>query len=235
MLKGYKISEPFFEFGPKAYLYGRDLLALVKEIDKAANEFGIDVILDPQTVDIRLIAENTSPRIHVYAQHMDGIPVGRGMGTALAEALKEAGAVGVMLNHAEKKLTLEEIKTAIKRADEVGLATMVCADTSDEIREIAKFAPNIIVAEPSELIGTGISPDRQYVERCISLVKEINPEIRVLPAAGISSGEDCARMIRLGASATGSSSAIACAKDKAGMAWEMISAVRRAYDEINNT
>ena len=46
----------------------------------------------------------------------------------LAESVKEAGAVGVMLNHAEKKLTLDVIKQTIARADEVGLATIVCAD-----------------------------------------------------------------------------------------------------------
>jgi triosephosphate isomerase len=37
-----------------------------------------------------------------------------------------------MLNHAEHKLTMEEIEASIKRADEVGLATMVCADSVDQ-------------------------------------------------------------------------------------------------------
>ena len=39
-------------------------------------------------------------RVHVYSQHMDSIPVGRGMGRSLPEALKEAGAVGVTLSDA---------------------------------------------------------------------------------------------------------------------------------------
>ena len=183
MVKDYKISTPFFEFGPKAYLYGEELLKLMKKIDGYAQKYDMDVIADVQTTDLRLIAENTSDRIHVYAQHMDSIPVGRGMGTILPEAVKATGAVGVMLNHAERKLTLEELKKAIARADEAGLATIVCADTEAEIKAVAEMNPNIVVAEPSELIGTGIAVGREYVNTCIDLVKSVNPEIMVLPSA----------------------------------------------------
>ncbi len=231
MVKNYKISTPFFEFGPKAYLYGNELLELMKKIDTFAQKYDMDVIADVQTTDLRLIAENTSPRIHVYAQHMDSIPVGRGMGTILPEAVKATGAVGVMLNHAECKLSLEEIRAAIQRADEVGLATIVCADTEDEIRAVAEMNPNIVVAEPTELIGTGISVGREYVDACIDLVKSTNPEIMVLPSAGISCGNDCYNIIMAGADGSGSSSGICKAKDPAAMAEEMMAAVRRAYDE----
>lgn len=231
MIKDYKISTPFFEFGPKAYLYGEELLELMKKIDGFAQKYEMDVIADVQTTDLRLIAENTSPRIHVYAQHMDSIPVGRGMGTILAEAVKAAGCKGVMLNHAEKKLTPEELAAAVKRADEVGLATIVCADTEEEIRYAASLNPDIVVAEPSELIGTGITVGREYVDACIALVKGVNPEIMVLPSAGIHCGEDCYNIIMAGADGSGSSSGICKAEDPAAMAEEMMAAVRRAYDE----
>lgn len=231
MVKDYKISTPFFEFGPKAYLYGEELLRLMKKIDGFAQKYDMDVIADVQTADLRLIAENTSGRIHVYAQHMDSIPVGRGMGTILPEAVKATGAVGVMLNHAECKLTLDELERAIKRADGVGLATIVCADTEDEIKAVAGMCPNIVVAEPSELIGTGIAVGREYVDACINLVKSINPDIMVLPSAGISCGNDCYNIIKAGADGSGSSSGICKAADPAAMAEEMIAAVRRAYDE----
>ena len=230
MVKNYKISTPFFEFGPKAYLYGDKLLELMKKIDTYAEKYDMDVIADVQTTDLRLIAENTSDRIHVYSQHMDSIPVGRGMGTILPEAVKATGAVGVMLNHAECKLTLDEIKKAIERADEVGLATIVCADTEEEIKAVAEMNPNI-VAEPSELIGTGISVGREYVDACIELVKSVNPEIMVLPSAGISCGQDCYNIIMAGADGSGSSSGICKAEDPAAMAEEMMASVRKAYDE----
>ena len=62
MLDSYRISRPFFEFGPKAYLYGAELLALMRRIDVFANRYDMDVIADVQTTDLRMIAENTSPR-----------------------------------------------------------------------------------------------------------------------------------------------------------------------------
>lgn len=230
MVKNYKISEPFFEYGPKCYMYGETLLKIAKGLDKLSKKYGVDVILDVPDTEIRYIAENTK-RIHVYSQHMDSIPVGKGMGRTLGEAVKDAGAVGVMLNHAEHKLTIEEIAEAIKRADELGLATMVCADSIDEVKAIAKLGPNILVAEPTELIGTGKPADKEYVDEVIRVIREINPDIKPFPSAGISKGEDCYNIIKAGASASGCSSAIAKAENPLALAEEMIAAVRRAYDE----
>ena len=230
MVKNYKISEPFFEYGPKCYMYGETLLKIAKGLNKLSKKYGVDVILDVPDTEIRYIAENTK-RIHVYSQHMDSIPVGKGMGRTLGEAVKDAGAVGVMLNHAEHKLTIEEIAEAIKRADELGLATMVCADSIDEVKAIAKLGPNILVAEPTELIGTGKPADKEYVDEVIRVIREINPDIKPFPSAGISKGEDCYNIIKAGASASGCSSAIAKAENPLALAEEMIAAVRRAYDE----
>ena len=230
MFKDYKISEPFFEFGPKCYMYGNKLLEIAKGLDKLSEKYNIDVILDVPDTEIKNIADNTE-RIHVYSQHMDSIPVGKGMGRTLPEAVKAAGAVGVMLNHAEHKLTIEEIEKAIKRADDLGLATMVCADSVEEVKAVAKLAPNILVAEPTELIGTGKPADKEYVDEVIRVIREINPDIKPFPSAGISKGEDCYNIIKAGSAASGCSSAIAKAPDPLKLAEEMIAAVRRAYDE----
>lgn len=230
MLKNYKISEPFFEYGPKCYMYGKTLLDMAIGLDKLAEKYDVDVVLDIPDTEIFNVARHVK-RVHVYSQHMDSIPVGRGMGRTLPEAVKAAGAAGVMLNHAEHKLTLEEIEKAIKRADEVGLATMVCADSIEEVKAVAKLGPNILVAEPSELIGTGKPADKAYVDEVIKVIREINPEIKPFPSAGISKGEDCYNIIKAGASASGCSSAIAKAAEPLKLAEEMIAAVRRAYDE----
>ena len=116
MLKGYRISEPFFEFGPKCYMYGDTLVEVAKGFEKLARKYRIDVILDIPDTEIYRVAHSVdTKRVHVYSQHMDSMPVGRGMGRTLPEALKDAGAVGCMLNHAEHKLTIEEIEKAIKR------------------------------------------------------------------------------------------------------------------------
>ena len=232
MVKDYKISEPFFEYGPKCYMYGETLLEMAKGLDKLAEKYDVDVVLDIPDTEIFNVARNVK-RVHIYSQHMDSIPVGRGMGRTLPEAVKAAGAVGVMLNHAERKLTLPEIEAAIKRADELGLATMVCADSVEEVKAIAKLGPNIIVAEPSELIGTGKPADKEYVDEVIKVIREINPNILPFPSAGVTKGEDCYNIVKAGASASGCSSAIAKSATPLKLAEEMISAVRRAYDERN--
>lgn len=232
MIKNYKIKEPFFEYGPKCYMYGDVLLDIAKGLDELAEKYDVDVILDVPDTEIFNIAHNTK-RIHVYSQHMDSLEVGRGMGRTLPEALKAAGAVGVMLNHAEHKLTIDEIKAAIARADEVGLATMVCADSVDEVREIAALGPNILVAEPTELIGTGKPADKEYVDEVIRVIREVNPEIKPFPSAGISKGEDCYNIVKAGSPASGCSSAIAKAEKPLALAEEMIAAVRKAWDEVH--
>ena len=225
-----KMQVPFFEIGPKSYLYGDDVLELALAADKAAEKYDVNIIFTTPIVDIRRVKENTK-NIHVYAPHMDPIYPGRGLADTLPESLVAAGADGVMLNHCEKPLDFEVLKETIARADEVGLTTIVCADSLADASKIATSNPDIIVAEPSELIGTGVSVGTEYVEAATKSVKDVNPEILVLTAAGISNGEDVYNTIISGADATGSSSGIAKAEDRAAMVDEMIAAVRRAYDE----
>ena len=233
MYNGLKIKPPFFEIGPKAYLYGEEMLALAKAIDAVAIKYDVDIIVTPQYTDIRLLAENTE-RILIFAQHMDCLPIGRGLGSVLPEAVKAAGAVGVMLNHAEKPLTQDILQQTICRADEVGLGTIVCADSVEEVAAVAKMGPNLIVAEPTELIGTGQASDMDYVKQTIEAVRTINPDIMVLQGAGISNGQDVYNVIKAGAQATGSTSGIIKAADPAAMTEEMIAALRRAWDELHS-
>lgn len=225
-----KVNLPFFEIGPKSYLVGDEVLELAKAADKAAEKYGVDIIFTTPVVDIRRVREATK-HIHVFAPHMDPIYPGRGVADILPESLVAAGADGVMLNHCEKPLDFETLKETIRRADEVGLTTIVCADSMKDAGRIAELNPDIIVAEPSELIGTGVSVGKEYVEAATRAVKDVNPDILVLTAAGISNGNDVYNTIISGADATGSSSGVAKAADRAAMVDEMISAVRRAYDE----
>ena len=212
MYSNYKIRAPYFEIGPKCFMWGERMLRLAKAVDEIAAEYDLDVIITPQYADIRMIAENTS-HIHVYAQHMDYLRPG--------------------LNHAEKKLTLDEIEKTIARADEVGLATIVCADSVQEIEAVAKLSPNLIVAEPTELIGTGVTSDMGYVRDTIEAVRRINPDIMVLQGAGISTPDDVARVIRAGALATGCTSGVMRAADPEAAARAMLSTLRAVWNEVH--
>lgn len=228
---GFDLKVPFFEVGPKAFLYGKELLRLAKHADTLCDQYKVQIIFTPQYVDIPILARETS-RIHVFAQHMDAIEVGRGVGSVLPEALKEAGAHGVLLNHYEKRLPVDELEKAILRAGEVGLATMVCADTLEDSKTVAKLHPNIIIAEPPELIGAGKrNHDAQNAIRQInSAIWEIDPHIRVLHGAGISCGQDVYDVIFAGAQGTGSTSGIFLSNDPFRILEDMVQAVRKAWD-----
>jgi triosephosphate isomerase (TIM) len=234
MYRGLAITPPFFEIGPKAYLYGEKLLALAKHADVMSAKYRVQVIITPQSVDIGMLAHEME-WVLVFAQHMDVLNIGRGVGSILPEAVKAAGAVGVLLNHVEKKLSMDVLRQTMKRADEVGLATMVCADNLEDATAIATLEPNIIIAESPALIGVGKrgEDDRQVIARINQSVWDINPQIRVLHGAGISCGQDVYNVVAGGAQGTGSTSGIILAKDPFAMLEEMISSVRAAWDKTH--
>ena len=232
MNKRTTIKPPFFEIGPKSYLVGDEVLELARYADEAAKKYDVDIIFTTPVVDIRRVAEATE-RIFVFAPHMDPIVPGRGLADTLPESLVAAGAKGVMLNHAEKPITLSALAKTIKRAKEVGLMTIVCTDTIAEAKAVACLAPTIIVAEPTELIGTGKTSDMDYVKASIEAIKSVDPDILVLQGAGISNGNDVYNVIHAGAEATGSSSGVVKAPSRKAMVDEMIGAARRAWDELH--
>lgn len=224
------IQPPFFEFGPKAYIYGPMLFKLVKYAQAASEKYEVPVIITPQNVDIYPLS-HTFSSLYICAQHMDYLRPGRGLGSVLPEAVKSAGAKCVMLNHAEKPLSLSDLSKTIRRADEVGLISIACADSLEDAIAIAKLAPNIMIAEPTELIGTGTRSDQEYVTNITREIKKINPRIHILQSAGIRSPEDVYDVIYAGADATGCTSAVTTASDPAHMLTEMIHAVRRAWND----
>lgn len=234
MYEGLELHAPFFELGPKAYLYGQQMLSLARCADSLIAEYDVPIIITPQAVDIRLLAKETT-NVLIFAQHMDPLRTGRGVGSVLPEAVKAAGAVGALLNHAEKPIPHEILKRTIQRADEIGLATMVCAGSLEEVETVSRMNPNIVIAEAPELIGTGARPakDCEKIKAINALVWSINPDIRVLHAAGISGGSDVYDVIACGAQGTGSSSGVLCAKDPSLMLEEMVRSVREAWDDAH--
>ena len=138
-----KIRTPFFSVNPKAYIYGDASVALAKFTDQMAEKYDIDVFYTGQHVDLARI-KNETKHVIVTAQNMDGLVPGRGMGHILPEALKAAGVEAVFLNHAEHPLTVNQLAQAISRADELGILTIVCADTAEEAKAIAQLKPDVL-------------------------------------------------------------------------------------------
>lgn len=231
MDQSFNIAPPFFEIGPKAFLYGKKVLELAQHADEISQKYKVQIIFTPQSVDIYRVAKEC-PHLFVFAQHMDALPVGRGVGSVLPEAVKDAGARGVLLNHAEKPLGVDVIRQTIQRADEVGLASLVCAGSLNEVSVIAHMNPNIVLAEAPELIGKGVrsQEDQKAIQLINQTVYKINPNIHVLHGAGITDEKDVYDIIALGAEATGSTSGIIKAPNPFDMLEKMIQAVRKAWD-----
>lgn len=229
------LKPPLFEIGLKGYLFGKDALELAKAADKISKKYDITIIFDPQSVDIQKIASETE-NIYVFSQHMDSTRIGIGVGSILPEAIKAAGAVGTLLNHSEKRINLNEISKTIKRADEIGLATLVFVDSPEEASAVAYLSPNIILAEPPELIGSSKSVgklQKEFILKTIAGVKKINSKIIIANSAGVRTAEDVAQIIRLGAEATGSTSGILKSKDPIKTMEEMIKALKEAWLETH--
>ncbi len=232
--RGLEITPPFFEIGPKAYAFGPEVIALARRADVLSRAHGVQVIITPQAVDLPLVARAVET-VLVFAQHMDAISPGRGVGAILPEAVKAAGAAGVLLNHVEKRLSRDELALAIRRADEVGLATMACADDIRDAISVAELAPNAIIVEEPVLIDGGRRGEdgRRAIVEANEAIWRVDPAIRVLHGAGITGAQDVYDVIASGAQGTGSSSAIFTAPDPQAMLEAMIRSVREAWNRTH--
>ena len=227
-----KIRTPYFEIGTKNYIYGDTVLEYALAADKAAEKYDIDVLFITPAVEIRRVVENTKHLI-VLAPYMDTLRPGRGMADILPEALKAAGAKGVVINHCEKPMSLPQMKATIDRARELDFIVFACADTLEEAKAIAQLHPDIINPEPTAIIcgGNGVTP-MDYVMDSIREIKAIYPDIMVEQAAGITCGEQVYDFIMAGSEAAGAASGIMKAADPIAMIDEMIAATRRAADDL---
>jgi triosephosphate isomerase (TIM) len=211
-----KLQSPMIIVNFKTYLEstGQKALALAKQAEKASKETGACIVVAPQAADLRSIAQ--SVEIPVFAQHIDPIKPGSSTGHILAEAVKETGAVGTLINHSERQLRLIDIDATIALCREKGLISCVCANNPAVSAAIAALKPDITSMEPPELIGSGISVSKSKPETItdtVQLVKKIDPKMTILCGAGISTAEDVSIALKLGTQGVLVASGIVKAKD----------------------
>lgn len=221
---------PFLVVNPKNYLYGESSLELAKAADKVAEDTGIQIYFTCPLVDVRLIKENTK-HLTICAQSMDSLAPGRGMAKILPEALKEAGVEATFINHAENPKTLSELYKTIRRCKELGIIAIACADSTTEAKAVAIMDPDIIIAEPTDLIGTGQIADDSYMVETVKQMLEVNPNVQPMIASGVSTAEDCYKIVKAGSDGTGCTSGILNAPSPALRVREMAEAIIKAYNE----
>jgi triosephosphate isomerase len=211
-----KVGFPLLLVNLKTYeeSTGEKAVRLASIAERVSEETGVCVAVSPQTVDLRTLIEKT--KIPIFSQHVDPVGYGKFTGHVMPEAIAGAGCSGTLISHSERRLPLEVIEATVKRAKEAGLLQVVCVDTVDKGRSVAPFGPDVIAIEPPELIGSGIPVSKarpEVVSGAVEAVRSINPEVRVLCGAGITSGEDVAAAIKLGAEGVLVASGVVKAED----------------------
>lgn len=196
------MNTPIVILNYKTYLESSGQMAvdLAKALESASDETGIDMVASPQAADIYRVKQESS--IPIFAQNIDPITAGSHTGHDLIETFVEAGCVGTLINHSEKRMNLADIDNVIKLTKEHNILSCLCTNNIDTSKAGATLNPDYLAVEPPELIGTGIpvsqaQPD--VVEDTVKEVKAINSNIKVLCGAGISSAEDMKAALDLGA------------------------------------
>ena len=224
------LQTPIIIVNFKTYLEatGRRAVELAKQAEKVSKETGAYIVVAPQFADVARVAE--AVEIPVFAQHIDPIKPGSHTGQVLADAVKEAGAVGTLINHSERQMKLADIDAVVKMAAEKDLVSCVCTSNPPISAAVAYLQPDIISIEPPELIGSGVAVSKakpEEVSKTIRLVRKVNSEALLLCGAGISHGEDVAVALKLKTQGVLVASAIVKAKDPYNILREFADATKQ--------
>jgi len=224
-----KLNESMVIVNFKTYLEstGKKAVELAKQAERVSKETGVQVIVVPQFVDLARIVEEVD--IPVFAQHLDPVKSGNSTGHVFAEAIKEAGVVGTLINHSERQLRLIDLEASVKRAKEVGLVSCVCANNPATSVAVAALRPDITAIEPPELIGTGISVSKakpEVITDTVRLVRQIDKEMPILCGAGISQAEDVVSALKLGTCGVLVASGVVKAKDPYNVLYSFANAIK---------
>ena len=208
---------PLLIFNFKNYREGSGRRAIkLARICERASRSNVKIVVCPQFQDIVAI-RRVCRKTLVFSQHIDPIPsAGAFTGHVVAENLAKY-IDGTLINHSEKKLSLDKIESCVNIAKALELKSICCASNLKEVIEIAKLSPDYIAFEDPELIGTGksISTHKpELVERFVEIVRDINKEIVPLCGAGISNKEDVEAAKKLGVKGVLVASAIVKAENQ---------------------
>ncbi|GGP22002.1 triose-phosphate isomerase [Thermocladium modestius] len=200
----------------KAYqeVVGEGAIQLAKAADEVSRETGASIAVAPPLPLLKPVVE--AVEIEVFAQSADPVRPGAATGFTPLEMIKEAGARGVILNHSEHRLLLNDLSWMIGRARDLGLDQLVCAPDPETSAAAAALSPTAIAVEPPELIGTGkaVSKERpEVISRTVELVSRISKGVHVITGAGIESGSDVSAALSLGTQGVLVASAIVKARN----------------------
>jgi len=228
------IKLPVIIINYKTYIQatGKGALKLTKVCEKVIKEHGVNIIVAVQAVDIFQLTQETE--VPIYAQHIDPITPGSHTGFVLPEAIKEAGAVGSLLNHAEHKVDLKVLETTHDKLKEFKFETCLCAANPERSATLSALNPTFVAFELPSLIGTGISISKaepELVEKSVENIMKNGKNVIPLTGAGVSNGEDVYAALKLKTDGVLLASAFTKAKDPEKVLIDMVNAVKKFEQE----
>ena len=205
---------------------GNKALEIATIMDKVAEETGVSMAICVQATDIRYISEKV--KIPVWAEHIDPVKPGSHTGWTLPEAVKDAGAVGTLINHSEHRLILADIDACLTCAKELNLDQIICTNNVVTSKAAATLKPDFVAVEPPELIGGDISvttADPGIISNSVIVVQEVEPSVKVLCGAGVKNGQDVKKAIELGSHGVLLASGVVKAADKESVIRDLASGI----------
>ena len=223
---GMRLKTPVIVLNEKAYVEsaGKKGLELAKICEDVAVEHGVSIAICPQQLELAKIASLV--KIPCFAQHVDAVEPGSQTGFVTLESIKEAGAVGSLVNHSEHRLKIADIDFIVTKAASLDLLTIVCTNNIAVSKAVAELKPYAVAVEPPELIGTGRAVskvDPAIVANTVKEVKRVDEECVVLCGAGVTNGEDVRAAIELGADGVLLASGVVKAKDPKAALVDLVS------------
>ena len=173
---------------------GDNAIKLSSIVKRVTQETGVPIFPAAQATDIYRIKQELG--IEVWAQHIDPIDPGRHFGWISPAAAKQAGASGVIINHAEHPVTPEVIQATLNKAREFGLKTLVLCETMDLARQVSTWRPDFIGYEKGDLIAGPVSMIDQEEANIRQLAGEISQPLII--GAGITTGEHVKKTLAAG-------------------------------------
>lgn len=196
-----KVEFPIIILNFKTYSesIGKKGLELAKIADNVAKKTDTNIVVCPQTIDLRLVVENVD--IPVFAQHIDAINPGSHTGHNLMDAYLDSGISGTLINHSEKQLKLSEIEKLIHLVEDKEFFTTICANNVNVSKAVAALNPSAVAMEPPELIGGDVSVTTKpnLVKDTIKSIKMINENVIPLVGAGVKTARDINQALKMGA------------------------------------
>lgn len=169
---------------------------LAKAAQDVAKKQDVEIIVAPPQPSLALVCKNID--LSVVCQHVDSEKEGATTGFFVPEVARSYGAAGSLVNHSEHRIGMAAVEEIVKRLHNLGMVSIVCARTPEEVSQIARFSPDFIAIEPPELIGSGRAVSKENPAIITDSIKAAGGKSKVICGAGITDGEDIAKAIQLG-------------------------------------